>query len=237
MSIFKRAKLNISLKIRQLLPAQPCVLCGSMSHAGLWCEACNTAMPYLDTPHCPICALPTTQGEICGHCLKKPPLFTRTIAVYSYQFPVDQLIQAMKYHEQLALAQIFSEKLMQRIDSNNLPDFIIPMPLHPAKLKSRGFNQAQLIAAPLARALGIPLLTGACHRLRDTPSQTSLPWKERSRNVRGAFGCDMDLSGKHIALLDDVFTSGASLNALAEAVKQQGAREISAWVVARTVRD
>lgn len=237
LSIFNKPKLNNSAIFKQLLPAQPCVLCGSMSHGGLWCGACDAAMPYLDMPHCPICSQPTPQGELCGHCLKKPPLFTRTVAAFTYSFPVDQLIQAMKYQEQLALAQIFSEKLSQRIDKTKLPDYLIPMPLHPAKLKSRGFNQAQLIAALLAKSLDLSLLTHACHRLRDTPSQTSLPWKERSKNVRGAFGCDVDLSEKHIALVDDVLTTGTSLNALADVVQKQGAREISAWVVARAVRD
>lgn len=206
-----------------------------MSHDGLWCSACDTGLPYLDVPRCPICALPTPAGEICGHCLKQPPLFTRTIAVFSYRFPADRLIQAMKYREQMALAQIFSEKLMQRIDKARLPDYVIPMPLHPAKLRMRGFNQALLLAKPLAGALHIPLLTNSCRRLRDTPSQTSLPLKERSRNVRGAFGCDMALSGKHIALVDDVLTSGASMNALADAVRKRGAAEVSAWVIARAV--
>ncbi len=141
----------------------------------------------------------------------------------------------MKYEEQLALSQIFSEKLLQRIDQKMLPDYVIPMPLHPAKLRRRGFNQALLVAAKLARTLDIPLLSHACHRLRDTPSQSSLSWKERGKNVRGAFRCNMDLSGKHIALVDDVLTTGASLNALADAVKKSGASEISAWVVARTL--
>ncbi len=157
-------------------------------------------MPGLDTPHCPLCAQPTPAGEVCGHCLKKTPRFTRTIAVYRYQFPVDQLIQAMKYQEQLSLAQVLSMKLLQRIDKTSLPDCVIAMPLHPNKLKHRGFNQAQLIATPIARALNIPLLTTGCQRLRDTTSQTSLPWKARSKNMRGAFGCDADFSGKHIAL-------------------------------------
>jgi len=192
-------------------------------------------MPYLDTPHCPLCALPTPQGEICGHCLKQPPIFSRTVAVFGYRFPLDRLIRAMKYEEQLALSQIFSEKLLQRIDQKMLPDYVIPMPLHPAKLRRRGFNQALLVAAKLARTLDIPLLSHACHRLRDTPSQSSLSWKERGKNVRGAFRCNMDLSGKHIALVDDVLTTGASLNALADAVKKSGASEISAWVVARTL--
>lgn len=206
-----------------------------MSSGGLWCDACNAALPYHDAPHCPVCALPTSQGEVCGHCLKKPPVFSHTIAAFDYRFPLDKLIQAMKYREQLSLSQIFAQKLGQRIDISQLPDYLVPMPLHPEKLRSRGFNQAQLIATPLAKSLNIPLLAHACRRLRNTPSQTSLPWKERSRNVRGAFDCEMDLSGKHIALLDDVMTSGASMNELARAVKKCGAREISAWVVARTI--
>lgn len=206
-----------------------------MSRHGLCCEACDAALPYLDAEHCPICALPTPQGEICGHCLKKPPPFTRTLAVFGYRFPLDRLIQAMKYEEQLALSQLFSEKMIQRISPNGLPDYVIPMPLHPDKLKRRGFNQALLIAARLARSLERPLLIHACQRLRDTPSQSSLSWRERKKNVRGAFRCDVDLSGKRIALVDDVLTTGASLNALADAVQKRGATEISAWVVARTL--
>lgn len=210
---------------------QPCVLCGSMSRDGLWCRACDADMPYLKTPHCPVCAHPTPNGEICGHCLENPPQFSRTQAVFSYRFPADHLIQSLKYDEQLALAQVFAEKLLPLCVQEDLPDYIVPMPLHPARLKQRGFNQAQLIAAPLARTLHIPLLN--CQRLRDTASQTSLPWKARSANVKGAFSCDRDLTGKHIALVDDVLTSGASLNELAAAVKKCGARDISAWVIAR----
>lgn len=231
LSIFSRPKLNTCSKSGHL--AQPCVLCGSMNCDGLWCAACDASLPYLNAAHCPVCALPTPQGEICGHCLKNPPEFSRTVAVFAYQFPVDRLIQHLKYNEQLALASIFAGKLLQKIERENLPDFIIPMPLHPNKLRSRGFNQARLIAKPLSRALAIPLLD--CYRLRDTPSQTSLPWNERSKNVQGAFDCDRELSGKHIALVDDVLTTGASLNELAFMVKKQGAIEISNWVIARAL--
>lgn len=236
MSIIRNYLLNIGANIRQLLPAQPCVLCGSMSHDGQWCAACDAALPYLDAPHCPVCALPTPTGEVCGHCLKDPPLFTRTIAVFSYSFPLDKLVQAMKYGEQLALANAFAEKLALRIDKSDLPDGIVPMPLHPAKLRERGFNQSLLLAATVARKLNIELLASACQRVRDTPPQSALPWKERKRNVRNAFRCDKDLSGKRVALVDDVLTTGASLNALAEAVQKRGAAEISAWVVARTLK-
>lgn len=204
-----------------------------MSPDGLWCAACNRALPYLGTAHCPSCALPTPAGETCGRCLRQPPLFTRTTAVFGYGFPLDKLIQAMKYGEQLALAHAFAGKLARRIDS--LPDCVIPMPLHPAKLRERGFNQSQLIAANVARELDLELLTHACRRVRDTPPQSALPWKERKKNMRGAFCCDMDLTGRRVALVDDVLTTGASLNALAEAVRKSGAAEIDAWVVARTL--
>ena len=206
-----------------------------MSHDGLWCAACDRALPYLEAAHCPSCALPTPRSEVCGQCLKHPPLFPRTTAVFGYAFPLDKLIQAMKYGEQLALAHAFAEKLARRIDRTGLPDCIIPMPLYPAKLRKRGFNQSQLLAAGVARGLGLELLPHACRRIRDTPPQSALPWKERKKNMRDAFCCDADLTGRHVALVDDVLTTGASLNALAGAVQKRGADRVSAWVVARTL--
>src|SRR5574340_772506 len=171
-----------------------------MSHDGLWCAACDGALPYLDAAHCPSCALPTPGGEICGQCLKHPPSFERTTAVFGYTFPLDKLIQAMKYGEQLALAHALAEKLARRIDQNRLPDCIIPMPLHPAKLRERGFNQSLLLATKVARELDLELLPDACQRVRDTPPQSALPWKERKKNVHGAFRCDVDLGGRRVAL-------------------------------------
>lgn len=185
--------------------------------------------------HCPACALPTPGGELCGHCLKQPPLFAHTTAVYAYAYPLDRLIQAMKYRERLPLARAFADKLAQRIASGHRPDYVIAMPLHPTKLRERGFNQSLLIASALSRTLCLELLPHACRRVRDTPPQSALPWKERKKNMRDAFCCDMDLSGKHVALVDDVLTTGSSLNALAAAVQKRGAAEVSAWVVARTL--
>jgi ComF family protein len=236
LSILRNHALNIRSEIKRFLPAQPCVLCTGMSHDGLWCAACDLALPYLDGPHCPVCCLPTFHGEVCGHCLTHPPLFTRTTAAFAYTFPLDKLIQAMKYADQLALTDAFAARLAQRIDSHDLPDHIIAMPLHPAKLRARGYNQSALLAGRIARLLDIELLSHACQRIRDTPSQSALPWKERHRNVHGAFHCTKDLNGKHIALVDDVMTTGASLNALAKAVLQQGAVKVSTWVVARTIK-
>lgn len=236
LSILRNTKLNISPIIKRLLPAQPCVLCGSMSRYGLWCNPCDLALPYLGAACCPVCALPTPHGEICGHCLQHPPLFSRASAVFAYSFPLDKLIQAMKYREQLALASQFADKLAQRIAPNTLPDVLLPMPLHPSKLRERGFNQSQLLAEKLAHQLHLDVLPEACQRVRDTPPQSTLPWQERKKNVHQAFCCAADLTGKHVALIDDVLTSGASLNALAEAVQERGANTISVWVVARTIK-
>ena len=233
MSIFSGALLNIGSKIGQLLPAQPCVLCGRMNHDGQWCAACDRALVHLAEPRCPSCALPTPTGEPCDHCLRHPPLFDHATAVYAYAYPLDRLVQAMKYRERLALADAFAERLVQRID--RLPDRVIAMPLHPAKLRERGFNQSMLLAAAIARTLDIELLPQACRRVRDTPPQSALPWKEREKNMREAFCCDADLGGLHVALVDDVLTTGASLNALAAAVRKRGAAEVSVWVVARTL--
>ncbi|MFZ5502434.1 MAG: ComF family protein [Pseudomonadota bacterium] len=235
MSIFGGTLQNIRLNFKRILPAQPCTLCGKMNVEGLWCANCDQSLPYLRVTHCPVCALPTPLGAICGHCLTHPPLFTRTTAVFTYTFPLDKLIQAMKYGEQLALAKPFARLLAQSVADTALPDCIIPMPLHPSKLRERGFNQSALLAADTARQLQRPLLMHACQRVRDTPPQSALPWKERKRNVRNAFHCSTDLTGKHVALVDDVLTTGASLNALAAAVKKTGASQISAWVIARTL--
>lgn len=235
MSIIRKYFLNIGANFRQFAPCQPCVLCASMSHDGLLCGACDANLPYLDAPHCPVCALPAPGGKVCGHCIKEPPLFSGTTAVFGYSFPLDKLVHAMKYREHLALANAFAGKLALRIDQSDLPDCIIPMPLHPAKLRERGFNQSLLLAATLARKLNIDLPVSACQRVRDTAPQSALPWKERRKNVRNAFLCNMDLTGKRVALVDDVMTTGASLNALAEAVLKRNACGVSAWVVARTL--
>lgn len=190
-------------------------------------------MPYLHGPHCPICALPTPDGFTCGHCLKRAPRFDRTVAVYAYTFPIDQLVHALKFGEQLALASALAERLAPRIEPR--PDLILPMPLHPARLRERGFNQSLELARGIAHLLEVPLLAAGAKRIRDTTPQSSLPWKERKRNVRNAFACNADLNGLHVGLIDDVMTSGATLDELAGTLRRAGAREVSAYVVARTL--
>jgi len=155
----------------------------------------------------------------------------------TYTFPWDKLIQRLKFGADLALADVLALKLATRIDKTQLPDLIIAMPLHPNRLRERGYNQSILLAQRLSQACGVALYPYACRRVRDTVAQSTLAFKQRRKNMRHAFVCDIDLSGKKVALIDDVLTSGASLDALADAVIQRGASEVAVWVVARTVRN
>jgi ComF family protein len=177
-------------------------------------------------------------AEVCGVCLKKPPAFTRTLAALRYTFPVDAMIHALKYQANLAIAPILAHLLIKKLTAAEpLPDVIIPMPLHPIRLRERGFNQAMEISRYLSKYMKIVILPDSCSRIRHTLPQTRLPWKDRQKNIREAFSCKIDLSGKHIAVVDDVMTTGTTLNELAKALRQQGATEISNWVIARTLSE
>ncbi len=217
--------------------SQPCLLCGVRALGRPLCPGCLRDLPRLAAPRCPTCARPTPGGETCGACLKRPPAFERCRAALAYAPPADILVQRLKYGGELALAGFLAKLLLPEIDYEDLPDAVLPMPLHPRRLAERGFNQAVEIGRRLSQRLGIPLLLADCRRTRDTPAQVGLDHAARQRNLRGAFACGQTLRGRHIALLDDVMTSGASLNALAQAARQAGAARVEAWVVARTLRD
>ncbi|PXW82548.1 ComF family protein [Nitrosomonas sp. Nm84] len=195
-------------------------------------------LPQLPENHCPICLWPVPTAEICGACLKKPPAFTRTIAALRYSFPIDALIHSFKYQANLAIAPILADLLIKKLTTTAMrPDVIIPMPLHPIRLRERGFNQAMEISRYISKHMGIMILPDSCSRIKHTLPQTGLPWKDRQKNIRKAFSCKIDLSGKHVAVVDDVMTTGATLNELAKTLRQQGAAEISNWVVARTLSE
>lgn len=221
--------------MQAILP-QHCALCGAGTSNRLLCAGCDADLSHHRAPACPICALPALDGQVCGACLQHPPAFDRTLAAFSYRFPLDRLLHAFKYSGNLALVEILAKPLARLAASHPKPDLLMPMPLHPGRLKERGFNQSLEIARPISRWLDIPLAADACRRTRDTPPQAGLKWKERRRNVRGAFACDLDLSGRKIAVLDDVMTTGATLNEISRVLKGRGASEVSVWVVARTLK-
>jgi ComF family protein len=168
-------------------------------------------------------------GLVCGRCLRAPPAFDSTHALYDYVFPADVLVRAFKYHHRLALARFFADA------AEDLPeiDVLVPMPLHPRRLSERGFNQALEIARPLARAAGLPLVQEGVVRERYTPPQAMLDREARLANPRGAFASRCRFDGLRVMVVDDVMTTGASLDALARCLKAAGAATVHNFVLAR----
>jgi ComF family protein len=206
------------------------------------CRDCLQSLPWHTAAKCPQCGL-LSDGHICGHCLQSAPSFDATHALFSYDYPLDRLLQHYKYQESLALANTFAALWLDKKSSNisdsqdKKPqiDIIIPMPMHNERLKQRGFNQALEIARLISKHKQIKLDYTSCQRTRLTPPQASLPLKERIKNIRGVFQCHKNLQGLNIALVDDVMTTGASLNELAKTLKQAGAAHVECWVIARTL--
>jgi ComF family protein len=225
--------LNHCLALGRAHWPQACQLCGADSDRGMLCGPCLEDLPWLPARRCFQCAVPLASGRICGACLDRPPRFDRVEAVFAYRFPVDGLVQACKYGGRLALAGLLGGQLARVVTGG--VDAIVPMPLAPRRLAERGFNQALEIARPVARTRRLPLLRNACRKVADTPPQAALPWSERARNIRRAFVCDADLRGMRVAVVDDVLTTGATLNELARVLRKAGAVEVVGWVVARTL--
>lgn len=220
--------------LERLLPGV-CLLCGGTGAGSLLCPACGDDLPRLPDTLCPQCGERSTFGERCGACLKDPPHFSRTMALYRYEFPVDRLIQQLKYGHQLAIARWCGEALAARLDRGE-SDLILPVPLHAARLRERGFNQSGEIARALGRELAQPVIHDMLSRCQATAAQATLAHDARQGNVRGAFECRGDLSGQRILLVDDVMTTGATLRECARVLHLHGAASIAVGVVARAMR-
>jgi len=228
--------IDIRLKFKHIMLPQQCLLCAALAGNDGICLGCNADLPWQHGPCCPVCALPTGTGEVCGACLQHPPAFDATLAPFKYKLPINLVLQRYKYAGLLAVAEVTGELLVSSLRGESKPDLIIPMPLHATRLIERGFNQAAEIARVVASKLDIPLDLHGCSRTRPTKPQAGLSLQERKKNLRGVFACRRPLGGKHVALLDDVMTTGASLNELARTVKDAGAARVEWWIVARTLR-
>lgn len=219
--------------LNNLAPPARCILCGADSGDDAFCAACLAALPWLPIDHCPHCAQPTPDGGLCGACLKAPPAFDNIHAAFLYTGALAQLVPAAKFGGRWALLPAFAQLMLPTVQAAPHPDLLMPLPLHPRRLQERGYNQALEIAAPLARTLHLPL-EHKLLRCRDTEHQTRLTGKARRSNMHNAFSVDGDLTGRHVAVIDDVMTTGASLEAAAKALKQAGAARVDGWVLART---
>jgi ComF family protein len=224
---------NAARRLADLLFGGSCYLCRGAAD-GLLCAACDADLPRLGAALCPRCALQSEGGALCGRCLAHPPQFDATLAALAYRFPADVLVQALKFRSELALAPLLARLLLERVARPEPVQFVVPVPLARERLAERGCNQALEIARHVARATGARLAPELCERVRDTRAQADLPMDERARNVRGAFRCNGLVAGATVAVLDDVMTTGATLDAVARAFKQAGAARVVNWVVART---
>jgi ComF family protein len=227
--------INNCLKNTLPVISHDCLLCrvGTKNEQLFICDDCLAELPFHHA-YCPVCAL-STSAEICGNCLKSAPAFDSTRAVFKYLHPIDALLQQYKYANNLVLARAFGRLMTTAVqDATQRPDVLIPMPLHAQRLGERGFNQAVEIGCVISQLMQLPLDVSACQRIKPSPPQASLPLKQRVRNMRNAFRCTRNLDGMRVAILDDVMTTGASLNELAKVVKKAGAIHVECWVIART---
>ncbi len=225
--------------VRLALP-QRCELCVARTEGALLCAACASELPSVAMA-CPVCALPSTDGAVCGACLSNPPPYAAAVAALVYAFPVDRLLQRIKYGGRIALADwagatlaaVVGDALAHRC-ADLRPHWIVALPLAQARQRERGFNQAAEIASRVARATALPLRAPLA-RITGGPPQAELPWAERLRNVRGAFSARGDVRGARIAIVDDVMTTGATLAEASRALTGAGAERVECWVVARTM--
>lgn len=223
--------------MRHALP-QSCMLCSARAGTELVCAPCVQSLDRIACP-CPCCALPMANGATCRACATAPvPAFDATIAPYVYAFPLDRLIQAYKYNGNLSLAGWFARRMAALRDIPPAADLLVAMPLASRRQRERGFNHALEIARTLARATGIPVATNALRRIRETPKQADLPLDARAINVRDAFAymaAPGDIAGRSVLVIDDVMTTGASLEEVARTLKRAGAARVENWVIARTL--
>lgn len=219
-----------------------CVLCKGDGCEGMdLCSGCLEDLPKIGIA-CMTCGLPlpgaTAFSVPCGACLKKPKHFDLTLCPYRFAEPVDWLVRQLKFRARLPHIRVLGALLKQHlIDTNaETPQLIIPVPLHHTRQRERGFNQALEIARPLAKHFNVPVASALCERHQNTPSQSELPAKKRAANIRNAFRLRKPCEVKHVAIVDDVMTTGATVNELAKLLKRNGVEKVQVWVVARAIQ-
>ncbi len=210
-----------------------CVVCRQV---GTWlCPECVHRLPTLSGPVCHRCGTPITNGMFCRTCQEAPLRLEGIRSLAPYRGPARAAIHYLKYRHARELADPLGELMAQYWRQNPLPaEVIVPVPLHPSRLRKRGYNQAALLAWALSRRIGLPMNEDALCRVRATASQMRLKAADRRRNVEDAFCCTTDqLSGRPVLLVDDVCTTGATLEACADALREGGVREVWALTLAR----
>lgn len=208
------------------------------------CPACEAELALVRNP-CPQCAAPRSAPAVashgapstaCEHCTTHgSPPYARAFAPFEYAWPLADLVRGFKYGRQLPYGRVLGELLAEQLLARGppWPDVLVPVPLHPKRERQRGYNQAWEIARIVGSRLRVPVDPRACARVRDTPPQASLDAKARAANLRGAFAVPRPLGARHVALVDDVLTTGATLAEVTLALNGAGVECVDAWTVAR----
>lgn len=221
---------------------QSCLLCDERSDTlQPICTSCETELPWLGD-HCQVCALPLpVAGLTCGQCLKEPPAFEQVIAPWTYSFPLDSLITRFKHGAKWPYGRLLAELLAQSLQHHfdeglKRPDALVPVPLARKRLRERGYNQAAMLARWLSNSLQINCDENLLLRTQDTTAQQDLDAKARKQNLLRAFALtpNAQIKGRHLALVDDVLTTGATAQSLARLLIGAGAARVDVYCLART---
>ena len=221
--------------LRQFVLPWHCLLCGAAGAEGMdLCAECAAELPR-NVRCCARCALPlAVPAALCGRCQRHAPPWDAAWAPFRYGWPLDRLEARYKFGGELAAGRALSTLWQREPRPQTLPQALLVVPLHTSRLRQRGYNQALELARPLARALGVPLHVDTLRRVRPTQAQTELDARSRRRNVRGAFAL---VAGSalpaHVAVLDDVMTTGATLAECVRVLKRAGVQTVDAWALAR----
>ncbi|MCL7420572.1 MAG: ComF family protein [Methylobacter sp.] len=222
--------------IQDYLLPPTCILCGNTGFASRdLCYACYIHL-FRNNPCCYRCgeSFEIATEMPCGRCQNRTPAYDRTYAPFTHQGAMRHLITSLKFHAQYKNARLLGQLLAEHVKTTaEMPDRIMPVPLHKARYRQRGFNQSLEIARTVARELQLPLDLESCRRHRNTPHQTDLPAKQRRKNLKNAFSLVKPIQAGHIAIIDDVMTTGSTVNELATLLKKAGVGRVDVWACAR----
>jgi len=224
--------------IQQYLLPPTCILCGNAGFDSQdICQGCFNDLTR--NIHCcyrcaEIFETPNLKPQLCGHCIKQSPAFDETHAPFIHHSNIRHLIATLKFNRQYKNARLLGMVLASHLEKTaEMPDLIIPVPLHSLRYQERGFNQSIEIAKTLSKQLNVPLNTSSCIRYRNTPHQIDLPAKMRHKNIKNAFKIISPIKQQHIAIFDDVMTTGSTVNELAKLLKKSGVNRVDVWACAR----
>jgi ComF family protein len=224
----------VNLEVRRWVDGQECRWCDAPATGICLCVRCAADLPWIEHA-CPNCARPQLHDQPCAACAKRPPAFDAAWAAFRFEAPIHRCILGLKYRASFVDARMLGNLLSARLHTHRdpLPQLLLPVPLHRRRLVQRGYNQALEVAHIVGKALSVPVAHDVALRVRATEDQIGKTAAQRRRNVRGAFALRGSVEGLHVALFDDVMTTGATLGELARVCRAGGAARVEAWSIAR----